>query len=196
MNKKVYIIHGWDGSPNEPMLQWLKISLEEKSYEVFVPEMPEPAVPKIESWVGKLKEEVLPDKETILVGHSVGCQAVLRYLETLGEEIKIAGLVLIAPWMELNRQTIEEEGQEGIEIAKPWMETPIDFKKVKSRVGKVIAIFSDNDPFVPLNQKGLFEKELGAEIVVENGKGHFTVSDGIDRLLSALEAVIEMGLRF
>jgi len=193
MNKKVYIIHGWDGSPDEPMLQWLKASFEEKGCEVVVPEMPESTVPKIESWVGKLKDLVLPDKETVFVGHSVGCQAVLRYLQTLGEEIKIAGIVLIAPWMELDKQTIEEEGQEVVEIAKPWMETPIDFQKVKSHVGKVVAIFSDNDPFVPLSQKNLFEKELSAEIIVENNKGHFTVSDGIDRLASALKAVVEMG---
>src|SRR3989338_4384154 len=103
MHKKVYIIHGWDGSPNEPMLQWLKVSLEEKGYEIFVPEMPEPAVPKIESWVGKLKEIMSPNNNTVIVGHSIGCQAVLRYLETLDESTKITGLVLIAPWMELDK---------------------------------------------------------------------------------------------
>ncbi|MBI2057894.1 MAG: serine hydrolase family protein [Candidatus Yanofskybacteria bacterium] len=190
MNKKVYIIHGWDGSPNEPMLQWLKISLEEKGYEVFVPEMPEPAVPKIESWVGKLKEVILLNEETVFIGHSIGCQAILRYLETLNENIRIAGAVLIAPWMELDKQT--EEGQEVVEIAKPWMETPINFQKVKSHLGKVVAIFSDNDPFVPLSQKDLFEKELGAEIIIESGKGHFTVGDGIDKLPSALKAATQV----
>ncbi|OGY66792.1 MAG: hypothetical protein A3I24_03540 [Candidatus Harrisonbacteria bacterium RIFCSPLOWO2_02_FULL_41_13b] len=62
MNKKVYIIHGWDGSPNEPMLQWLKVSLEERGCEVVVPEMPEPAVPKIGSWVGRPDAEVALSK--------------------------------------------------------------------------------------------------------------------------------------
>lgn len=38
--KKVYIVHGWDGSPEEPMLQWLKVNLEEKGYVVEVPKMP------------------------------------------------------------------------------------------------------------------------------------------------------------
>ena len=174
------------------MLQWLKVSLEEKGYEVIAPEMPEPAIPKIESWVEKLKDVILPDKETILIGHSIGCQAILRYSQTLNEDIKIAGAVLIAPWMELDKQTTEEEGQEVVEIAKPWMETPIDFQKVKSHLGKVVAIFSDNDPYVPLSQKDLFKNELGAETIVENGKGHFTVSDGVDKLSSALKAVVEL----
>lgn len=174
------------------MLKWLKFSLEEKGYEVFVPEMPEPAFPKIESWIGKLKDVVLLDKETIFVGHSIGCQAILRYLETLDESIKISGAILMAPWMELDKQTTEDEGQEGIEIAKPWIETPVDFQKVKSHLGKVVAIFSNNDPYVPLSQKNLFEKELDAEIIVENDKGHFTVSDDIDKLPSALKAVVEL----
>lgn len=193
--KKVYIIHGWGGSPKEPMLQWLKLSLEEKGYRVAVPKMPKPAFPKIESWVGKLKKIVSPDSETVFIAHSIGCQAVLRYLETLNNNIKIKEVVLIAPWMELDRQTIEEEGQEVIDIAKPWMETPIDFQKIMSHTGKVVAIFSDNDPYVPLSQKDLFEKELGAEIIVENNKGHFTISDNINELPPALKAVFDLSAK-
>ncbi|MEX1063744.1 MAG: alpha/beta hydrolase [Candidatus Paceibacterota bacterium] len=187
--KKVYIIHGWEGSPEEPMHKWLKLKLEEAGYEVTVPEMPEAENPKIEAWVGKLKEIIEPGPDTILVGHSIGCQGILRYIETLSEGSKIAGLVLIAPWMKLDMKTIEEEGEEVIEMAKPWMETPIDFKKVKTHVGGMVAIFSDNDPYVPLDQQELFKTELGAEIIVEKQKGHFTEGDGVEDLPSALEAV-------
>lgn len=190
--KKIYIIHRWDGSPNEPLLQWLKFSLEKEGHRVIVPAMPEPAVPKIETWVGKLKEVIEPDGETIIVGHSIGGQAVLRYLETLPEGIKIAGIVLIAPWMELDAETIKEEGEEVIEIARPWMETPIDFAKVRSHLGGSAAIFFDDDPFVPLEQKNLFEKELNAKIFVEHGKGHFSPGDGITELPIALEEARKM----
>jgi len=187
--KNIYIIHGWDGSPEEPLLQWLKSNLEKVGNQVVVPAMPDPGTPTIASWVGKLQEVIKPNTETILVGHSVGCQAVLRYLETLPAEVKIAGVVLIAPWMELDQQTIVEEGEAVIAIAKPWMETPINFVKIKSHIGKAIAIFSDDDPYVPLAQKELFARELEAEVVVENKQGHFSVGDGIAELHSALEAV-------
>ncbi len=188
--KKVYIIHGWDGSPEEPMLQWLKVNLEKEGCEVIVPAMPEPAVPKIEDWLEKLKLVIEPGSDTILVGHSVGCQAVLRYLETLPEEVKVAGVVLVAPWMELDEETIKEEGEEVIEIARPWMETPIDFGKIKSHItSQTVAIFSDNDPFVPLEQKNLFEKELGAKTFIEQNKGHFSPADGIVELPIALEEI-------
>lgn len=102
--KKIQIIHGWESSPDEPILKWLKFSLQKKGFEVSAPDMPEPEKPKIETWVGKLKEVVSPDKETILVGHSIGCQAILRYLETLPEGTKVAGIILIAPFITLNKK--------------------------------------------------------------------------------------------
>ena len=190
--KTVYIIHGWDGSPDEPMLQWLKKSLEKNGYSVFVPEMPNPETPKISTWIGKIKEIAQPDENTIFVGHSIGCQAILRYLEQLSEETKIAGVVLIAPWMKLDEQTIKEEGEEVVEIAKPWIDIPIDFEKVKTRSNKFVAIFSDNDPYVPLNQKDLFEKKLGAKTVVEHQKGHFAPHDGIEEVPTILEKIIAL----
>ena len=187
--KKVIIVHGWEGSPEEPIHKWLSLELRTKGYEVIAPEMPEAETPVIEKWLAKLNEVSNPDVETIFVGHSIGCQAVLRYLEKLPENIKIKGIVLIAPWMKLDSQTLEEEGEEVKEVAKPWMETPIDFRKVKVHTENITAIFSDNDPYVPVSQKDLFERELGAKIIIEHEKGHFTESDGVAELPSALEAI-------
>ena len=189
--KNVYIIHGWDGSPSEPMHQWMQSELTKMSFSVKVPEMPDPAVPKIEPWVNKLKEVVDINEETILIGHSIGCQAVLRFLEVLPDHLKIKGIVLIAPWMQLDMKTMEEEGQKGIEIAKPWMETKINFEKIKTHVSKVVAIFSDNDPYVPLINKDLFKRELNAEIIIENNKGHFTIGDDVRELPPVLKAVLK-----
>lgn len=188
MAKKVYIIHGWDGTPEDPLFRWFETEFKKQGYEVTMPYMPEPSEPTIEAWVGKLNEIVKPDADTVLMGHSIGCQAVLRYLEALPEGVRAGKAVLIAPWMVLDMQTIQEEGEEVVDIARPWMETPIDFAKVRARVEKTIAIFSDDDPYVPLSQKDLFEKELGATIIVEHGLGHFSSGDGIKELPSALKA--------
>ncbi|PIT90743.1 MAG: hypothetical protein COU22_00495, partial [Candidatus Komeilibacteria bacterium CG10_big_fil_rev_8_21_14_0_10_41_13] len=174
-------------------LQWLKDSLTSKGYEAKVPAMPNPEEPEIEAWLKALHDN-LPDsvdENIILVGHSIGCQAVLRYLERLPQVSKICGLLLLAPWMELDQQTLKEEGEEVKKVARPWMETPIDFTKVKSMVGKVVAIFSDNDPYVPLAQKDLFARELGAEIIIEHNRGHFDPSSRVKELSSALEAILK-----
>lgn len=187
--KQVIIVHGWEGNPNEPALQWLKGKLEEKGVSVTVPAMPDPSAPKIEPWVAKLAEVSVCGPNTVFVGHSVGCQAVLRFLQTLSEEPQAAGIVLLAPWMELDMETIKEEGPESEAIARPWVETPIDFARIKKQVGKTVAIFSDDDVFVPLTQKDLFEKALNADTVVEHEQGHFSVGEGIVEIPAVLRAV-------
>lgn len=190
MKKRVFIVHGWDGSPDEPMHKWLKISLEERGFGVIVPEMPNPEVPEINSWVGKLIEVVKnPDKETYFIGHSIGCQTILRYLERLPEEVKIKGIVLIAPFFDL-MGIEDEEGSK--EIAKPWLKTQIDYKKVKSHTNNIIAIFSDNDPYVSLSNKELFEERLGAKTIVENNKGHFDPDSGVEDNPTALKELLEI----
>lgn len=186
--KKVYIVHGWDGTPEEPLFVWLDQELSKMDYLVFRLEMPNPETPIIEKWLEKLEENIFLNEETILVGHSIGCQAVIRFLEKKNE--KISGLLLIAPWMELDLKTIEEEGEEVVNIAKPWMETPINFESVRNNSSKIISIFSDNDPYVKISQKDLFEKELNSEIIIENNMGHFDPSSGCRELPSALRSIL------
>lgn len=176
--KKVYIVHGWGGHPQKPLYKYVKDKLEETGFNVVVPKMPNSETPTINSWIGKLNEVIKSlDEEDILIGHSVGCQAVLRYLEQT-DKGKVGKVFLIAPWMHLDKETIEEEGEEVIEIARPWMETPIDWENVKIRAEKFVAIFSDDDPFVPLSEEELFKENLGAETYVLYNKEHFDPPSG------------------
>lgn len=162
-NKRIFIIHGWGGAANKEWFPWLKRELGNKDYNAVVPNMPNSEEPKIKEWVSYLAGLVgKPDKNLYFVGHSVGCQTILRYLETLKNR-KVGGIVLVAPWLKLTGLETKEEK----EIARPWLETPIDFDKVKKTTDKIAAIFSDNDPFVPLEEnKRLFEEKLNAKIIV------------------------------
>ncbi|MBU0466614.1 MAG: alpha/beta hydrolase [Nanoarchaeota archaeon] len=185
MAKQIFIIHRWEGSPEEPMLKWLAEKLTNKGYEVTVPKMPNPEEPKIDEWIPYLQKIITnPNQETFLIGHSIGCQTILRSLETLPENTKIRGILLIAPWLHLQGLETKEE----VEIAKPWLKTPINLEKVKSHIGKVEAIFSDNDPYVPLSDKDIFKELLGAEIHIEHKKGHFDPDSGITELPIVLES--------
>jgi len=188
MKKKVYIIHGWGGSPKEPMHSWLKQELEKREYEIIIPKMPNPEEPKIKSWVEKLNEIVKnPDNNSYFIGHSIGCQTIMRYLESLSYNIKIGGIVFIAPWFNLTNLNNEEEL-----ITKQWIETPIDFDKIKLHTKKIVAIFSDNDKFVPLSNKEIFKDKLMANIIVEHEKGHFTEEGGIVSNPTALNELLKM----
>lgn len=191
--KTVYIIHGWGGSPDEPLHKWLKKNLEERGYKVVIPEMPETETPHINTWVNKIEETVKLKEQAVLIGHSIGCQAILRYLSKLGLGEKVNKVVFIAPWSRLNMDVIEAEGERSVEIANEWINTPINFVDAMRHIEeKVVAIFSDNDPVVPLSEKDVFKKEMNAEIIIENGKGHFTEDDGVVELPVALEAIIKI----
>ena len=94
--KKAIIIHCWEGVPDYCWYPWLKKELEAKGFEVVVPAMPETELPKQALWVPKMQELIgEPDEDLILVGHSIGCISILRYLETLKEGQKIGGAVLV-----------------------------------------------------------------------------------------------------
>ena len=187
--KRVFIIHGWSGSPRSDWLPWLAGGLRADEFQVTVPEMPNNDTPKIDEWVPFLSDLIgKADKDTYFVGHSIGCQTILRYLEGLDEDVRVGGIVFVAPWFHLRNLSGEEEEK----IAEPWIKTPIDFSKVKSHCRDFIAIFSDNDPFVPLTDKELFEKNLGAKTTVLNNLGHMSTEDGVLKLQEAYAAITSL----
>jgi len=177
--QRVFLIHGWGGSPNNDWLPWAKRTLVGKGYEVFTPTMPDTEHPKITPWVDTLKEIVgQPRVDDVFVGHSIGCQTVLRYLEMLPENQKVSRVILIAPWWFLTLDANEEQAD-----ADPWLKIDIDFGKIKTKANKFVAVFSDNDPFVtPEKNLEFFRENLNPEIIVKRKMGHFIESDGVKDL--------------
>jgi predicted alpha/beta hydrolase family esterase len=185
--KRIFLIHRWSGGPNDDWRPWLKTELEKLGYQVFVPEMPDTDTPVIEKWVSKLSEVVgTPDKDTYFVGHSIGCQAILRYLETINTPV--GGAVLVAGWF--NLENLEDD--EVKEIAKPWIETPINLEKVKSVLPKATLIISENDPYGCLEENKAKFAEIMAKGIVMPNVGHFTEDDGLTELPVVLSEVGEM----
>jgi predicted alpha/beta hydrolase family esterase len=168
--KRVIIVHGWGGKPNAGWLAWLNRELSSRGFEVYAPIMPNPEFPKIKSWVSFLKRFIPnPDEDTYFVGHSIGCQTIMRYLEKIGSKTKVGGLFFVAGWLKLNKLKTKEEKI----ISTPWLEKPINFKKIKAKTKNIFALFSDNDPYVPKINAKIFKKELNAKIIIEKNKGHY-----------------------
>ncbi|HXK35939.1 MAG TPA: alpha/beta hydrolase [Candidatus Paceibacterota bacterium] len=171
MGEKVYIIHNWDGTPGTNWYPWLKQELEAKGFLVVVPEMPDTAEPVIEKWVEHLKNIIsVPDDKTYFIGHSIGCQTAMRYLES-SNDVKIGGALFVAGWFKLDNL----EDKEVARIAEPWLTTPINFEKVKNSITKLHVLLSSDDPYDCTEEnKSVFIEKLSAEVLVENDKGHFT----------------------
>ncbi len=174
---KVVIIHGYGGEPMHGWRPWLKQELEARGFEVSVPAMPSPNEPRVEEWVAAIDREAAGE-ECVFVGHSLGCIAILRYLE----KEKAAGAVLVAGFA--------EKLGDDFKAIENFVDKPLAFGKVKGNCGGIVAIFSDNDPYVPLTQEKLFREKLGAKTMVLHACGHFSSSEGTTELPEALAAVL------
>ncbi len=183
--KQAYLIHGWDGSPTNCWFPWLSKEVEKLGYKVKALKMPHPATPTIKDWVSTLEKEIIPAEETILIGHSIGCQTIMRYLQKPPRKVK--AVFFVAGWFHIDN---EEESKESKEIAKPWLETPMDFTKIKTNCTKFVALFSNDDPFVPLSDAKLFEKNLGAKIIIEKNKSHYELQSTNSTLLKEIKKAI------
>lgn len=183
MTKRVFVIHRWNGNPDSDWYPWVKNQLEQQImsdgsqiYQVHIPKMPDTEHPKIDAWVAKLAETVgkLEDADTF-IGHSIGCQTILRFLEKASDQIKISKVIMVAPWYVLTNLEKEES-----EVARPWLEVPIYFENIKAKARSFICVFSGDDPYVPFEgNRKIFTDSLGTSIMLEYGKGHFTEDDDV-----------------
>ena len=158
--------------------------------------MPHSDTPTIHDWIPYLKKQVgKVDKNTYFIGHSIGCQTILRYLKTLKNNEKIGGCVLVAGFFDLTEYSYTDEPkyeEEKRRIARPWVKSSINFNKIKKHTNKFVAIFSDNDPYVSLDNSEIFRKKLNAKIIIEHKKGHFDPYHNIRKVPSALKSLLEI----
>jgi len=184
--KRIIIVHGWGGTPEVDWYKWAQKAFQERGYDSKLPAMPNTMHPTIDEWISKLKEVVgEPNKETYLIGHSIGCQTIMRYLEGLEEGKQVGGIILVSGWFGLTDETWDEEYTQ--EIADPWMNTPLDTEEIKKHVGRVTFIYSNDDPYIPKEDPGMFKERLGAKIIEFEGKGHLSGEEGITEFPELLD---------
>lgn len=165
---RVIIVHCWDGYPEYCWYPWAKQQLEKDGVAVSVPAFPDTAHPNRERWCKTLSETVgTADEHTFLVGHSVGCVTIMRYLESLPQNVRIGGAVFVAGFTD----------DLGFAELKNFFTEAINFEKIKAHCRHFVAIHSTDDPYVPLRHSQVFEKKLGATIIIKANAGHFSGSN-------------------
>jgi len=167
---KVYVVHGWGHSSNMPWIKWLEEELSLKhNFEVYALDMPNTDHPKIEEWVSFLKENVKEiDDATYFVGHSIGCQTILRFLEREPKSEHVKGCFFVAPWLEI----IGLEDDE-MAIAHPWTSSNINPSRVEQHTGNISCLFSSDDNFISREEIEKFKDQFGAKILMRSHSGHF-----------------------
>lgn len=180
MIRRVGIVPRWAGRPDSDWYPWLSATLGEWNVEAGAIALPDPHAPEIGAWVAGISAAVGDAPEqTLLVGHSVGCQAVLRYAATLAPGRRLGGAVLVAGWWWVNVDWV---------ALRPWLNEPYDVEAARQAVGRVTVVLSDNDPYTPETEANVeaWRTRLGAEVVLVPGARHFNE----DEEPAVLEAVL------
>lgn len=183
MQRRVFIIHGYQGSPLTGWKPWLAEELRAKGYEVHIPAMPTPNTPKKDEWVKTISETIgKPQPTDILLGHSLGTIASLRYLESLKPGEKIGKTILLAGFY-------EHLGDDDMTNMLTFIDTPVDFEAVRSHCDSFAVIHSDDDDSVLLKYGQNLAQQLHIPIEVHHGYGHFSSGDGVFELPLLLEKI-------
>ena len=186
--KKVFLIHAWGKNHKTDWCEWydwVEKMLIKKGFEVKSFDMPDTQEPTIDGWVKYLEENISPldiGEKTYFIGHSIGCQTIMRFLEKLHKHYRIAGCVFVAGWFDLINLEPEE-----FEIAKPWISSRIHFDRILDHCNNFLSIFSDNDPYVHLEESQKFKTYLGSEVIIKHHKSHFEETGEIPEILNFIK---------
>ena len=181
--KKVFLIHGFQGSPNGGWRPWLMAELEKQDVYACALSMQNPDEPILSEWLEEIKRHI--DKnlndDIYLVGHSLGGTAILRYLEHFDSPNLKGVIVASAP---CHQNTIDK-------IAN-FLHADFNWEVMKNKVDHVAVIHGDNDPNVPVSDaEEIARQPDGKLILIPNGK-HLNGSAGFTELPEALSVLSEM----
>lgn len=180
--KKVFIIHGFNSSPNSSWLPWLMSELKTRDIYASSLTMPNPEKPLRSEWVSEIERQVSlnPNDEIYLVGYSLGSAAILNFLQTTESKL-IKGVVLVSGRCQKSGNPLTEEFYESF-----------DFENIKSHAKKFVVIHGDNDDLVPVENAFILGEKLGVDpLIIENGR-HFMGSQGWKQFPQCLEKLEEM----
>jgi predicted alpha/beta hydrolase family esterase len=171
---RVVLVPRWGVGEDDDWYPWLTQRLVASKIEVafsaLEPVASEPEIePSLERLRAVLGDDPISLARTLLVGHGVGCQVLLRHLSARGSKARVAGALCVAGWL-----TAAERWEGGDE----WLDTPIDGAGLRAAAKRVVVLISDDDPHQPDHELTArkFRDELGAEVQVVEGAGRFTDS--------------------
>lgn len=159
-SKREYFNSDYPSPSNSHWLPWLQRELLRKGILAQTPEAREPHKPAYRSWADAI-EDLSPNGETILVGHSCGGGMIVQWLSKNPDK-KVGKVVLVAPWIDLEKEDW------------PAFDFELDEDLVSRTKGLTIFHSVDDVEEIQTSVKELRERLAGARYVEFDGRGHFT----------------------
>lgn len=180
-NFTIVFIHGYTASHLADWYPDLCPELDKLGVKYFVPDLPGGEHPHTSEWLEMLRN-VISSIQTplVLVGHSLGSRAALLYLEKY--QPKVEKVFLIAAFS----NKTENGGRNDGEAYPDFFEHKIDVEKLKPLVGEFIVMHSRDDDSIPYEQGVEIAKDLNAELVTYEDRGHFYEPENAPYILKEL----------
>lgn len=162
---KVMLVPGnGNADMSEIWYPWIVKEIGELGLEIVAKNMPDADLARKEFWLPFIQKHV--DENSILIGHSSGAVAALRYAETH----KLQGIVLVSACH-------TDLGDEREKISG-YFNYPWQWNKIKQNVKWIIQFHSLNDPFISIEEARHVHKMLNTEYHEYLDQGHFSSDVG------------------
>ena len=177
------IVHGACGNPAGNWFPWLQDRLTEQGKEVLVPQFPTPEGQSYANW-SRILEGYLEagriNENTVFIAHSLGPIFICRFL--MEHQIKVKGLISVAGFNTLLGKDLDA-------INKSFFITNEQLKQVIKYTDFTYCFYSDNDPYIPIEQLEDFATVIKAEKNLIPKAGHLNAESGYIKFLPILEII-------
>lgn len=160
--KVIFIPGNGGGDVNDPngWFPYVKRELEKLGLEVVSENFPDPIKAREKYWLPFITK-LGADENTILIGHSSGAVAALRY----AEKHQILGSVLVsACFTDLD---LESEKISG------YYDHSWDWEKIKQNQSWIIQFHSTDDPFIPIEEARFIHQKTNSDYFEFTDQQHF-----------------------
>jgi uncharacterized protein len=176
--KRAIIIHGWENKPEGQWIPWVKEQLEKDGWSVETPEMPNTFNPNASEWMDMLVS-LTPDRNTLLIGHSLANALIMKYLEK--KENEASGAILVAAWDWLMEDVKE--------FHETFFDKGFNFEAIKEKKLPLVVMNSVTDPYIDFGRSQQLANKLDARFVGVENAGHFTIEDGYTEFPELLDVI-------
>lgn len=141
--------------------------MDENNIHFVAPILPNADDPKVNEWLNEL-EKTHPNKNSILIGHSRGGTAILRWLEKQPVNVKVKKVILVATNSGSSEKRDKTKNNKGFYTKRSY-----NFDKIKSHCDNFVVLHSKDDGWVPFSAGEENAIGLNAKFLKFKDRGHF-----------------------
>lgn len=162
---KVILIPGNGGAtPQDNWFPYVERQLSNLGLQVINEQFPDPMLARAEFWLPFI-ENLGADQNSILIGHSSGAIAAMRFAETH----KILGSILVSAYY--TDLGVDSEKQSG------YFDHPWNWPAIKNNKQWIVQFAATDDPFIPIEEARFVHLNLQSDYLEYPDQNHFGYGD-------------------